>query len=39
MRNIEKQLLLQAIDTKWRDHLEHLRSVRLQLRSGSAERV
>ena len=30
MRNIEKQLLLQAIDTKWRDHLltlEHLRSV------------
>ena len=30
MRNIEKQLLLQSIDTKWRDHLltlEHLRSV------------
>ncbi|MEM6938612.1 MAG: preprotein translocase subunit SecA [Pseudomonadota bacterium] len=30
MRNIEKQLLLQAIDAKWRDHLttlEHLRSV------------
>ena len=30
MRNIEKQMLLQAIDTKWRDHLmtlEHLRSV------------
>ncbi|MEM7519577.1 MAG: preprotein translocase subunit SecA [Pseudomonadota bacterium] len=30
MRTIEKQLLLQAIDTKWRDHLmtlEHLRSV------------
>jgi preprotein translocase subunit SecA len=30
MRNIEKQLLLQTIDTKWRDHLlklEHLRSV------------
>ncbi|WP_298968903.1 preprotein translocase subunit SecA [uncultured Roseobacter sp.] len=30
MRNIEKQLLLQAIDTKWREHLltlEHLRSV------------
>ena len=30
MRNIEKQLLFQAIDTKWRDHLltlEHLRSV------------
>ena len=30
MRNIEKQLLLQAIDGKWRDHLltlEHLRSV------------
>lgn len=29
MRNIEKQLLLQIIDTKWRDHLitlEHLRS-------------
>ncbi|MEP5731675.1 MAG: preprotein translocase subunit SecA [Sulfitobacter sp.] len=30
MRNIEKQMLLQAIDAKWRDHLmtlEHLRSV------------
>jgi len=30
MRNIEKQLLLQAIDGKWREHLltlEHLRSV------------
>ena len=30
MRNIEKQVLLQAIDSKWRDHLltlEHLRSV------------
>ncbi|TMM52644.1 preprotein translocase subunit SecA [Sulfitobacter sabulilitoris] len=30
MRNIEKQMLLQAIDGKWRDHLltlEHLRSV------------
>ncbi|KAB7614598.1 preprotein translocase subunit SecA [Amylibacter sp. SFDW26] len=30
MRNIEKQLLLQTIDTKWREHLvtlEHLRSV------------
>jgi preprotein translocase subunit SecA len=30
MRNIEKQLLLQSIDTKWREHLmtlEHLRSV------------
>ena len=30
MRNIEKQLLLQSIDGKWRDHLlmlEHLRSV------------
>ena len=30
MRNIEKQLLLQAIDTKWQEHLmtlEHLRSV------------
>ncbi len=30
MRNIEKQLLLQVIDAKWRDHLltlEHLRSV------------
>ena len=30
MRNIEKQVLLQAIDTKWREHLlrlEHLRSV------------
>ncbi len=30
MRNIEKQLLLQTIDAKWRDHLlrlEHLRSV------------
>jgi len=30
MRDIEKQLLLQTIDTKWRDHLlslEHLRSV------------
>jgi preprotein translocase subunit SecA len=30
MRSIEKQLLLQTIDTKWRDHLlklEHLRSV------------
>ena len=30
MRNIEKQLLLQVIDGKWRDHLltlEHLRSV------------
>ncbi len=30
MRNIEKQLLLQAIDAKWREHLltlEHLRSV------------
>ncbi|WP_299825744.1 preprotein translocase subunit SecA [uncultured Roseobacter sp.] len=30
MRNIEKQLLLQAIDSKWREHLltlEHLRSV------------
>ena len=30
MRNIEKQLLLQTIDQKWRDHLlklEHLRSV------------
>ena len=30
MRNIEKQVLLQAIDAKWRDHLltlEHLRSV------------
>jgi len=30
MRNIEKQVLLQAIDGKWRDHLltlEHLRSV------------
>ena len=30
MRSIEKQLLLQAIDTKWREHLvtlEHLRSV------------
>ncbi|HHX90476.1 MAG TPA: preprotein translocase subunit SecA [Paracoccus sp.] len=29
MRNIEKQLLLQVIDTKWREHLitlEHLRS-------------
>lgn len=30
MRNIEKQVLLQIIDTKWREHLlrlEHLRSV------------
>ena len=30
MRSIEKQVLLQAIDTKWREHLvtlEHLRSV------------
>jgi preprotein translocase subunit SecA len=30
MRNIEKQILLQTIDSKWRDHLlrlEHLRSV------------
>jgi preprotein translocase subunit SecA len=30
MRNIEKQLILQAIDSKWREHLltlEHLRSV------------
>ncbi|MBE1284516.1 MAG: preprotein translocase subunit SecA [Rhodobacteraceae bacterium] len=30
LRNIEKQLLLQTIDTKWREHLltlEHLRSV------------
>ncbi len=30
MRNIEKQVLLQTIDAKWRDHLltlEHLRSV------------
>jgi preprotein translocase subunit SecA len=30
MRNIEKQVLLQSIDTKWREHLlklEHLRSV------------
>jgi preprotein translocase subunit SecA len=30
MRSIEKQLILQAIDTKWREHLltlEHLRSV------------
>jgi len=30
MRNIEKQMLLQSIDTKWREHLltlEHLRSV------------
>jgi preprotein translocase subunit SecA len=30
MRNIEKQLLLQSIDSKWREHLmtlEHLRSV------------
>ncbi|WP_189410868.1 preprotein translocase subunit SecA [Neogemmobacter tilapiae] len=30
MRNIEKQMLLQAIDAKWREHLlrlEHLRSV------------
>ena len=30
MRNIEKQLLLQTIDAKWREHLltlEHLRSV------------
>ncbi|WP_223421803.1 preprotein translocase subunit SecA [Tateyamaria pelophila] len=30
MRTIEKQLILQAIDTKWREHLltlEHLRSV------------
>ncbi len=30
MRNIEKQILLQAIDSKWREHLltlEHLRSV------------
>jgi len=30
MRSIEKQLLLQAIDTRWREHLvtlEHLRSV------------
>ena len=30
MRNIEKQLLLQSIDGKWREHLlrlEHLRSV------------
>jgi len=30
MRQIEKQVLLQAIDTKWREHLvtlEHLRSV------------
>jgi len=30
MRNIEKQLLLQAIDNRWREHLttlEHLRSV------------
>ena len=30
MRNIEKQLLLQSIDAKWREHLlrlEHLRSV------------
>jgi preprotein translocase subunit SecA len=30
MRSIEKQLLLQTIDTKWREHLlrlEHLRSV------------
>ena len=30
MRNIEKQVLLQSIDSKWRDHLltlEHLRSV------------
>ena len=30
MRNIEKQLLLQSIDTRWREHLltlEHLRSV------------
>ncbi|MBN2907356.1 MAG: preprotein translocase subunit SecA [Rhodobacteraceae bacterium] len=30
MRNVEKQMLLQAIDAKWREHLltlEHLRSV------------
>ncbi|WP_396280057.1 preprotein translocase subunit SecA [Histidinibacterium aquaticum] len=30
MRNVEKQILLQTIDAKWRDHLltlEHLRSV------------
>ena len=30
MRNVEKQVLLQTIDSKWRDHLltlEHLRSV------------
>jgi preprotein translocase subunit SecA len=30
MRNLEKQVLLQTIDTKWREHLvtlEHLRSV------------
>ncbi|WP_372605219.1 SEC-C metal-binding domain-containing protein, partial [Actibacterium sp.] len=30
MRNVEKQVLLQTIDTKWRDHLltlDHLRSV------------
>ena len=30
MRSIEKQVLLQTIDAKWRDHLltlEHLRSV------------
>ncbi|MHA7850372.1 preprotein translocase subunit SecA [Roseovarius sp.] len=30
MRSVEKQILLQAIDTKWREHLltlEHLRSV------------
>ncbi|SLN32917.1 preprotein translocase subunit SecA [Roseisalinus antarcticus] len=30
MRNVEKQILLQTIDTKWREHLltlEHLRSV------------
>jgi preprotein translocase subunit SecA len=30
MRNIEKQILLQTIDQKWREHLltlEHLRSV------------
>ena len=30
MRNVEKQLLLQAMDSKWREHLltlEHLRSV------------
>ena len=45
MRNIEKQLLLQSIDAKWREHLlrlEHLRSVvgfRGLCPARSAERV